>query len=318
MAAVTTSHRSSPPVPPHPPLYSFGVPWPDHNEGLLYTDLSSKVLVSFLLFASIRIATTLIEFYSSKYKNSAPLQGFVGRRKPSCMFSLSYCFGIGANMFSCILGQLASKNTQSPVVYHRLPWKEPFAPYLLDVLYEDNDMVAGMRTARYQAIPPKINRRRPIEGEIDRRRSIEGEKGKKKKRKRRKKEKRSTYFPAPSSSAHRRCPRVASACASSPPAGRGRFFSRARRWIVSLRGEKGRGDVASTFLRPVRTVRYRYRDKLGTPVRTGKPALSKVQVLERDAQRNQAVVQVEIHSGRPHQIRIHLAFAGHPLIGKFM
>ncbi|RWV90263.1 hypothetical protein GW17_00047554, partial [Ensete ventricosum] len=144
--------------------------------------LSSKVLVSFLLFASIRIATTLIEFYSSKYKNSAPLQGFVGRRKPSCMFSLSYCFGIGANMFSCILGQLASKNTQSPVVYHRLPWKEPFAPYLLDVLYEDNNMVAGMRTARYQAIPPKINRRRPIEGEIDRRRSIEGEKGKKKKK----------------------------------------------------------------------------------------------------------------------------------------
>ncbi|RWV90262.1 hypothetical protein GW17_00047555 [Ensete ventricosum] len=51
---------------------------------------------------------------------------------------------------------------------------------------------------------------------------------------------------------------------------------------------------------------------------SGKPALSKVQVLERDAQRNQAVVQVEIHSGRPHQIRIHLAFAGHPLIGKFM
>ncbi|RRT50177.1 hypothetical protein B296_00014540 [Ensete ventricosum] len=51
---------------------------------------------------------------------------------------------------------------------------------------------------------------------------------------------------------------------------------------------------------------------------SGKPALSKVQVLERDVQRNQAVVQVEIHSGRPHQIRIHLAFAGHPLIGKFM
>lgn len=28
------------------------------------------------------------------------------------------------------------------------------------------------------------------------------------------------------------------------------------------------------------------------------------------------LVQVEIHSGRPHQIRIHLAYIGHPLVGK--
>ncbi|RWW34322.1 hypothetical protein GW17_00000926 [Ensete ventricosum] len=57
--------------------------------------------------------------------------------------------------------------------------------------------VIGMRTTRYRAVPPKIDRpwpieeeidrRRSIEREIDRRRSIEEEKGKKK-RKRRKKE----------------------------------------------------------------------------------------------------------------------------------
>lgn len=29
----------------------------------------------------------------------------------------------------------------SKLVYHRLPWKEPEAPYLLEVLYEDEDMV---------------------------------------------------------------------------------------------------------------------------------------------------------------------------------
>ncbi|KAL6980386.1 hypothetical protein U1Q18_022028 [Sarracenia purpurea var. burkii] len=48
---------------------------------------------------------------------------------------------------------------------------------------------------------------------------------------------------------------------------------------------------------------------------SGKPALSKVKVLERNAQGNCMLVEVEIQSGRPHQIRIHLSFIGHPLIG---
>jgi len=48
---------------------------------------------------------------------------------------------------------------------------------------------------------------------------------------------------------------------------------------------------------------------------SGKPALSKVKVLERNVQGNYMLVEVEIQSGRPHQIRIHLSFIGHPLIG---
>jgi 23S rRNA-/tRNA-specific pseudouridylate synthase len=48
----------------------------------------------------------------------------------------------------------------------------------------------------------------------------------------------------------------------------------------------------------------------------GKPAFSKVFVLERDREKNCSLVKVEIQSGRPHQIRIHLAYMGHPLVGK--
>ncbi|KAK6228154.1 hypothetical protein SCA6_000494 [Theobroma cacao] len=48
---------------------------------------------------------------------------------------------------------------------------------------------------------------------------------------------------------------------------------------------------------------------------SGKPALSKVEVLEKDEQQNHTLVQVQIESGRPHQIRIHLSFIGHPLLG---
>ena len=45
----------------------------------------------------------------------------------------------------------------------------------------------------------------------------------------------------------------------------------------------------------------------------GKPALSRARVLERGAATT--LFEVLIETGRPHQIRIHLAFAGHPLVG---
>lgn len=45
----------------------------------------------------------------------------------------------------------------------------------------------------------------------------------------------------------------------------------------------------------------------------GRVSLSRVRVLER--REGGSLVEVEIETGRPHQIRIHLAFAGHPLLG---
>ena len=45
----------------------------------------------------------------------------------------------------------------------------------------------------------------------------------------------------------------------------------------------------------------------------GKPARSHVRVLERRGPAS--LLEVAIETGRPHQIRIHLAWAGHPLVG---
>ncbi len=45
----------------------------------------------------------------------------------------------------------------------------------------------------------------------------------------------------------------------------------------------------------------------------GKFALSKVRVLER--RNGVSLLEIRIETGRPHQIRIHLSFAGYPLVG---
>ncbi|RWW27139.1 hypothetical protein GW17_00008446 [Ensete ventricosum] len=108
--------------------------------------------------------------------------------------------------------------------------------------------VVGTRTARYRAVPPKIDHRRSIEGEIghrrsiegeiDRRRSIEQEKGRKKKRKKKKKKekrRKKTYRP-----------RAVLACVPSSPVGRQRprtVVARGSRALFLPHEEKDRADV---------------------------------------------------------------------------
>jgi len=46
---------------------------------------------------------------------------------------------------------------------------------------------------------------------------------------------------------------------------------------------------------------------------TGRPAHTRVRVLER--RREPCLVEAELRTGRPHQVRIHLAAAGHPVAG---
>ncbi|URD84071.1 RNA pseudouridylate synthase [Musa troglodytarum] len=279
MAEETTGHHSSPPLPPHPPLYCFGVPWPDLNEGLLYTDV----------FRSTDNATTLIGFYSSKYKNSAPLQGWLQRIRNrqitvDGVVVADPCFAL---------------RDGAEVVYHRLPWKEPFAPYLLEVLYEDNDMVAINKPSGLQVLPGGLFQQRTVLMQL------QWKEWNKVSSDCSKRQMTQESHPVP---VHR----LGRGTSGKLELSKARRISKVYRALVA--GVIERDEFV--IKQPIGTMHYPGVAKgLHVASSSGKPALSKVQVLERDAQRNQAVVQVEIHSGRPHQIRIHLAFAGHPLIG---
>ena len=49
-------------------------------------------------------------------------------------------------------------------------------------------------------------------------------------------------------------------------------------------------------------------------LRTGRPAISEYQVVER-FEDGKALVQVKLLTGRTHQIRVHMAYMGCPLVG---
>ena len=64
---------------------------------------------------------------------------------------------------------------------------------------------------------------------------------------------------------------------------------------------------------PIGTVAHARLGSIHAAVADGKPSLSHVRVLQRRP--GAFLADIEIHTGRPHQIRIHLAAAGFPLVG---
>ncbi|XP_073130528.1 RNA pseudouridine synthase 5 isoform X2 [Henckelia pumila] len=207
------------------------------------------------------------------------------------------------------------------LAYYRLPWKEHDAPYLLEILYEDDDVIALNKPSGLQVLPGGLFQQRTVLTQLQRHVATTS----------------GCQEPHPvpvhrlgrGTSGILLCAKtklaksclaaffadgtaVLEICRKNDSRMKTRNITKQYRALVS--GVIAVDEVAID--QPIGIVKYPGVAKgLYVASASGKPALSKVVVLERDLPGKSTLVQVEIQSGRPHQIRIHLSYIGHPLIG---
>jgi 23S rRNA pseudouridine1911/1915/1917 synthase len=179
------------------------------------------------------------------------------------------------------------------LVWNRPPWHEPAVPLSFAVLHEDGDLVAVAKPSGLPTVPAggflehtlmaRVRRRYP--GAAPAHRLGRGTSG-------------IVLFA-----------RSARARAALAAAWRAHLIEKVYHALIDGTPRRHSFSIDT----PIGTIRFPRLGAVHAARSDGKPSLSHVRLLERRGRTS--LVEVTIESGRPHQIRIHLAAAGFPLSG---